>query len=85
MLFRSVRLLVDDWGFWYTATTNIARIRASLRSPAAIPPDVADLVDARLTGLLEAVERVPKSLRWRARQAVGTRVLWYEEVEDVER
>lgn len=84
-LARVVRLLADDWGFWYTATTNIARIRTSIRSLAAIPSDVADLVEARLAGLLEAIERAPKSLRWRARQAVGTRVLWYEEVEDVER
>ena len=84
-LTRIVRLLVNDWGFWYTATTNIARIRAWLRTPAAILPDVADLVDARLVGLLEAIEGAPKSLRWRARQAVGTRVAWYEEVEDVER
>ncbi len=82
---RIVRLLADDWGFWYTATSNIVRIRASIRSSSAIPPDLVDVVDGRLAGLLGAIEHQPKSLRWRARQAVGTRVLWYEEVEDVER
>ena len=82
---RIVRLLADDWGFWYTATSNIVRIRASIRASAAIPPDVGDVVDGRLAGLLGAIEHAPKSLRWRARKAVGTRVLWYEEVEDVER
>lgn len=84
-LTRIVRLLADDWGFWYTATSNIVRIRASIRSSTAIPSDVVDVVDTRLGGLLGAIETAPKSMRWRARKAVGTRVLWYEEVEDVER
>lgn len=82
---RVVRRLADDWGFWYTATTNIARIRGVVRSNQTIPHEVGEVVEERLGGLVEAIERAPKSLRWRARQAVGTRVLWYEEVEDVER
>lgn len=84
-LARITSLLAGDWGFWHTATTNIGRIRSSIGAAPAITPKVAELVDGRLAGLLGAVERAPKSLRWRARQRVGTRVQWYEEVEDVER
>jgi hypothetical protein len=82
---RIVRLLADDWGFWYTATSNIARIQASIRSSTAIPSDLVDVVEGRLAGLLGGIADAPKSLRWRARQVVGTRLRWYEEVEDVER
>lgn len=77
--------LADDWGFWYTATTNIERIRNAVRTLDGLSPELAEVVEERLTTLAEAIEHAPKSLRWRTRRTVGTRVLWYEEVEDVQR
>jgi hypothetical protein len=82
---RIVRILAEDWGFWYTVTSNIVRIRSSIRSASVIPVEIVELADERLGELLGALESAPKSLRWRARKSIGTRVLWYEEVEDVER
>ena len=80
-----VRLLSDDWGFCYTVTSNIVRIRTSMRLSSAVPHEFVELVDERLAGLAGALENAPKSLRWRVRKAIGTRIPWYEEVEDVER
>jgi hypothetical protein len=31
------------------------------------------------------IETTPKSLKWKARAAIGTRVQWYNDVEEVER
>lgn len=82
---RIARRLGDDWGFWYTATTNLQRIRTALRSLDGLSPELAGVVEDRLAELDGAIARAPRSLRWRTRSALGTRVLWYEEVEDVER
>jgi hypothetical protein len=53
--------------------------------------------DAKLTGtersvilkrieeILKTFESMPKSLAWQMRDKVGTRVRWYEEVEEVAR
>jgi hypothetical protein len=39
----------------------------------------------RLTEIHQAFESMPKSLAWQMRDKVGTRVRWYEEVEEVDR
>jgi hypothetical protein len=31
------------------------------------------------------IENTPKALKWKARAAIGTRVQWYNDVEEVER
>jgi hypothetical protein len=39
----------------------------------------------RLATIQGAMEAAPKSLAWKMRAKVGTRVRWYEEVEEVQR
>jgi hypothetical protein len=39
----------------------------------------------RISHLERMIESTPKSLVWKARAAVGTRVQWYNDVEEVER
>jgi hypothetical protein len=39
----------------------------------------------RLAAIQGAMEAAPKSLAWKMRAKVGTRVRWYEEVEEVQR
>jgi len=80
---RVLGLLSRDWGFYYTATQNIALALAS----AEQLPDIAsrELVLNRLSELSDAIEQVPKSRTWRLRSRVGTRAPWFEEVEEIER
>ena len=40
---------------------------------------------SRLGQLDEAIEQAPKTQRWKLRARVGSRVKWYEDVEDVNR
>jgi hypothetical protein len=68
-------ILAGDWGFWFTATANIAKVREHAEEPAA----------SRLDELARRVEARPKSARWRARARVGTRMRWYQEVEEAQR
>jgi hypothetical protein len=74
-----------DWGFWYTTWQNLARIDEALESYPALPGDTASLVHDRLAELRVAIESAPKTQRWKMRARVGSRVRWYEEVEEVNR
>jgi hypothetical protein len=78
-------LLSQDWGLHYTAIGNLDRMTAFLNGQTHLPESVKELAHADVQRLTSEVELAPKSLRWRARAALGPRVRWYEEVEAVER
>jgi len=74
-----------DWGFYYTTQTNLGKIADSLGDYAALPAGTAETVKDRAAGLRDAIERAPKTQRWKLRARAGNRVKWYEHVEDVNR
>jgi len=80
---RVLSLTGRDWGLWYTATTNLA-LAEKLLAGWMFAGDVAAQGAARAAGLRQRIEQAPKSLRWKARASVGTRVRWYEDVGDAE-
>ena len=79
------RLLARDWGFWHTATRNLAKVRHAAQGFAALGGEERARVVAGVDKLLERIAREPKSLRWKLRSLLGTRVRWYNEVEEVAR
>jgi hypothetical protein len=74
--------LSDDWGLWRTVTGNLKKSRELLME-LSFPQ--RDLVDARLQAVQTLAEQAPKTLRWKARAAIGERVKWYELPGDVQR
>ena len=80
-----VALLRGDWGFWQTTTVNLGHVRAYVEDAAQIQDAVRAEVLARIDALVTAIDEAPKTVRWRARARVGTRVRWWEEVSDAER
>jgi hypothetical protein len=78
---RAAELLADDWGFYYTATQNIGRVRKFV---AGSPLDAAvrETADGRLERIAQEIEAAPKTRKWRMRAKIGTRKKWYQEVED---
>ncbi|MBD0291159.1 MAG: hypothetical protein ICV74_07880 [Thermoleophilia bacterium] len=77
-------VLAHDWGFWYTATSNLEKTRAYLgRSPFA--DDERRDVAARIAALEARIEEEPKSGRWKLRSRIGTKKRWYQEVEEAHR
>jgi hypothetical protein len=71
------KLCGDDWGIYKTFTMNLDRILTTL-SERELEQGEKDLVKARIEHLKQAIESVPKSLRWRFRAQVGERAVWYE-------
>lgn len=78
---RFARPLASDWGFFHTVELNLAKVvayaEATLDAPAATR--VREAADE----LRLAMERSPKSMKWKMRARVGERVPWYELPEEV--
>jgi len=86
------KLLSADWGFWYTATSNLKKIKRfiseidKLGADAEIDPkslekeDKEEIVE-KIEALLERIEREPKSFGWKMRSKAGTMKKWYNPVE----
>lgn len=78
---RVAELLAGDWGFWFTATTNLQRIGEATQGPPGLPEgDRRDIV-RKVGQLLARVEAEPKGLGWRTRAILGTARRWYRPVE----
>ncbi len=78
------RLLSGDWGFYYTVSLNIKKIRDYLKGVPFMSPEDKTVVEGRLDELMNRIEAEPKSFGWKMRARVGTKTLWYTEAEDVE-
>jgi hypothetical protein len=74
------RLLSRDWGWWRTVSANLAALPDHLASRLSEPAAVT--ATGRAKRLLEAIELVPKSLRWKARARAGERIPWREDPEE---
>ena len=79
------KLMAKDWGFYYTSTTNLNKVKSLLGEYDALSPDDRDVISARIDELLDMIEKEPKSLGWKLRAKVGTKKQWYNDVEEVER
>jgi hypothetical protein len=82
---RIVKLMAENWGFYYTSTMNLKKLEKFLTKYETLTEEQRSIVSSRIQQLLQAIENVPKSLRWKLRARVGTSKIWYNEVEEVER
>jgi hypothetical protein len=82
---RITRIMAEDWGFCYTATTNLKKIEAALPKYGTLTDEQRGIVASKTGTLLRGIENAPKSLGWKLRARVGPSKKWYNEVEEVER
>jgi hypothetical protein len=71
----------NDWGWYKTVMRNINK-NISLVDNYLEPGASRDLVVNRLNKLHEALEKSPKTLKWKLRSIIGERVRWYEMPEE---
>mgnify|MGYP001066679403 CR=1 FL=1 len=79
------KLLSNDWGFYYTATTNLKKIEGRLAGYHELTEEDRADVSAKIQTLLKIIEDEPKTLAWKMRARVGTKNKWYRDVEEVTR
>jgi hypothetical protein len=86
------KTLSQDWGFWYTATTNLRRLQKflceidKLGPEARIDPKQIEKKDKeeiirKTESLLEKIDKEPKPFAWKMRAKIGTKKKWYNPVE----
>jgi hypothetical protein len=82
---RIVKIMSEDWGFYYTSTTNLKKIQAFLPKFGNLTEEQRQVIDSRIVKLLQAIENQPKKMGWKLRAKVGPSKKWYNDVEEVER
>ena len=61
------------------------RRRQDVADLPRLPAEDRELILSRISQIRDAIEAAPKPLAWQLRDKVGTRLRWYEEVEEVDR
>jgi hypothetical protein len=78
-------IMRKDWGFCHSTEINLARIAAAAPTSPALPETAVRAIEGNITALRDAIERAPKTQKWKLRARVGERTRWYEQVEEVNR
>ena len=83
---RIAQLCSQDWGLYKTTSINLKRVEEIVVDKGMeLLDEERELILSRIRQIRAAFEEMPKSLQWKMRDKVGTRVRWYEEVEEVAR
>lgn len=80
---RIAAIVGHDWGWYTTLLDNLEKLEERRRFIAGLEPDLRARLADRICEIRAVVAGARRSLRWRARAAVGRRVPWYELPEEV--
>jgi hypothetical protein len=79
-------LCAKDWGLYTTVSKTIQKLQDILaQGNIELDETQTKTLEQRLATIQEAMAIAPKTMAWKMRAKVGTRVRWYEEVEEVRR
>ena len=79
------KVLSEDWGFWYTTTLNLEKIKALARNYPQLREEEKNSISSKIENISERIKKTQKSVKWKIRSKVGTRTQWYNPVEEVAR
>ena len=80
-------LCAKDWGLYTTVSLTIGKLREFMARGEAelLSEPLKAEISGRLDKLQAAMDRAPKPMAWKLRARLGTKVAWYDEVEEVQR
>ena len=78
------RLLAADWGFYYTVSMNLERLKRELAA-WRLDDGQRQVIAGRIDELAARIEKEPKTSKWKVRARIGTRKRWYQEVAEKSR
>jgi hypothetical protein len=76
------KLMSDDWGFYYTSTMNLEKIKLASSAVPILTDHHRLAIAQNADRIIQAIENAPKSGKWKGRAKVGTKKPWYNEVSD---
>jgi hypothetical protein len=83
---RIAQLCGDDWGLYKTTSINLKRVEEITNgADVNLTSDERRLILDKVKRIQRTLSEMPRSLAWRLRNKVGTRIRWYTEVEEVRR
>jgi len=77
--------LAKEWGFYYTVTTNLGKVKEFLHDYKALTDGDKSVITERIEKISKMIEAAPKTMSWKMRARVGPSVKWYNVVEEVQR
>jgi len=75
------QILSSDWGFWYTLTNNLHRLRDYLTEIETLSSDDRQDLTSKVDALMKMIDEEPKSTGWKMRSTIGAKKRWYNPVE----
>jgi hypothetical protein len=79
-------LCAKDWGLYTTVSMTIQKLRDFLdEGSVELEEEEVQTIKRRLLAMERAMDVAPKTMAWKMRAKIGTRMRWYEEVEEVQR
>jgi hypothetical protein len=79
-----LKLTSDRWGLYYTAKKNLSMIKEFVATYNVVDDATRADVIAKVEEISKRAEEEPKTMKWKLRAKVGTRVKWYQDVGNVE-
>jgi len=74
------QLFANDWGFWFTATTTLKKIKDALPMFKQLSKEDATDVTCKIDQIMKYIDEEPKTKEWTKRAETGTKKKWYKEV-----
>jgi len=74
------KLLSNDWGFYYTVTTNLQKVKSLVVDFRVLDNQDKQVVTEKIGRTVSLIEAEPKNRSWNARAKVGTKKKWYKDV-----
>ena len=76
------KVLGNDWGFYYSVTSNLRKVQGLLEKYPQLGPDDRNDVSTKVELLLKMIDDQEKTMSWKLRARIGTKKRWYAEVEE---
>ncbi|MGQ9586782.1 MAG: hypothetical protein ACUVT7_00140 [Thermoplasmata archaeon] len=76
------KYMQSDWNFYYTATTNLAKVIEAVKGFDVLTEEDKLRISQRAARALQAIESAPKTVKWKLRARIGPKVKWYNDVDE---
>jgi len=73
-------LMSKDWGFYYTMTTNLNKVKNLVGEFPALSEQQRQIVVGKADQILGSLEAAPKSRSWKLRARIGPSKKWYKDI-----
>ena len=80
---RIGELCGNDWGLWRTTTMNLGKVLTLSSNYSQLDNEQRTILKEKIDSLLHYLSTCKKTTKWKMRSAIGDRVKWYKDVEEI--